>query len=68
MEAIKIKECFDFLYLNERHLSASQTEFVASLKRYYHRNKQLSGRQLAALLEIKKYLKADEPIRYTNNK
>lgn len=64
---VAIKECFDFLYLNERYLSASQSEFIAGLKRYYHKNKELSEKQISALMEIRKYLKVPEPIRLTNN-
>ena len=52
---IFIKETFDFLSLHEKNLTASQFDFVESLKKYYHKNKQLSEKQTAALLEIKKY-------------
>lgn len=64
----RIKECFDFLYLNQRHLTASQTEFVAGCKRHYSRNKELSERQISALNEIRKYLNAPETVRYGNSK
>jgi hypothetical protein len=46
---ISIKETFDFLYLNERYLSTSQTEFVRGLKTYFNRNKTLSEKQQSAL-------------------
>lgn len=54
---VAIKECFDFLYLNERHLSAGQTEFVRGLKAYFNRNKELSKKQVAVLFEIRKWIK-----------
>jgi len=62
---IQIKETFDFLYLNERCLSASQFDFIQGLKKYYRQNKCLSEKQARALFEIRKYLNIDEPIRMT---
>lgn len=62
-----IKECFDFLYLYQRHLSASQAEFVQGCKTYFNRNKAISERQLKILREIKKFLPVDTEARYTNN-
>jgi hypothetical protein len=67
MTAQQIKETFDFLYLNEKQLSAGQSDFISGCKRYYHKNKELSEKQLSALMEIRKYLKTEEPIRFTNN-
>ena len=61
----ELKETFDFLYLNERYLTTGQSDFIASMKRYYNRNKTLSDKQISALFEIRKYLKADEPVRTT---
>ena len=65
--SVLIKESFDFLYLNQRLLTAGQTDFVESLKKYYRNNKQLSENQLSALLGIRKYLKVDGQVRITNN-
>jgi hypothetical protein len=62
---IIIEETFDVLYLNQRYLSAGQADFVAGLKRYYRRNKQLTEKQLSALLEIKKFMKEPESVRVT---
>jgi hypothetical protein len=56
MDAIKVKECFDYLYLNERYLSAGKSEFVRELKTYFNRNKTLSEKQQSALFEIRKYM------------
>jgi len=68
MEAqnIKIKETFEYLYLHEKNLTAGQSDFVRSLKRYFQKNKQLSEKQTAALLEIKKYLNiSGQPVRFS---
>lgn len=66
MEAVKIKETFDFLYLNQRLLTVGQMDFIQSLKKYFTKNKQLSEKQAATLFKIKKYLQVDEPVRITN--
>ncbi len=63
----KIKELFDAIYLNQKQLTSGQAEFVDSLKRYYHKNKILSDKQLEALSEIFKSFKITE-IRFTMNK
>jgi hypothetical protein len=52
---VEIKEAFDFLYLNEKHLTEGQSQLVKSMMRYYRRNKKLSERQMATRFEIKKY-------------
>jgi hypothetical protein len=67
MTAEQIKETFDFLYLNEKHLSAGQSDFISGCKKHFHKNKELSEKQLSALLEIKKFLKINEPVRTTMN-
>jgi hypothetical protein len=66
MNEIAVKETFDFLYMNERYLTASQDSFVRGCKTQYQRNKSLSEKQLSVLNEIRKYLNVDEPIRYSN--
>jgi len=65
---VSIKECFDFLYLNKHSLTAYQAEFVEKLKTYYNRNKCLSDKQITILFEIRKYLKVNEQVRFTNKK
>jgi hypothetical protein len=62
MEAqnIKIKEAFDFFYLNEKHLTASQKDFINGLKKYFTRNKTLSENQEKALFEITRYISISE--------
>lgn len=68
MEAknIEIKETFDFLYLNEKKMTANQFDFVQSLKKYYAKNKTLSEKQQKTLLEIKKYLNISaQPARFS---
>ncbi|HEY5124521.1 MAG TPA: hypothetical protein VIK14_12380 [Ignavibacteria bacterium] len=62
MEAknIKIKETFDYLYLCEKQLTPSQLEFIRSVKKQFARTKELSEKQMKILIEIKKYLPAQE--------
>lgn len=61
---IKIKEQFDFLYLNEKRLTLSQKDYINSLKKYFIRNKKLSENQLKVLNEIVKYTNvSDQQIR-----
>lgn len=63
---IKIKEAFDFLYVNSRYLTKNQSDFVAGLKRYYHKNKELTEKQQTVLFEIKKYLNvSDQQVRFS---
>ena len=59
-----IKELFDSLYLSRQQLSLNQLDFVAGLQKYFKKNKSLSGKQLAALSEIRKYLPGDQ-VRYS---
>jgi len=56
LNEVEVKELFDFLYLQQRHLTASQENFIGGLKRYYRRNKQLSEKQVSALKDIAKFL------------
>jgi predicted transcriptional regulator len=68
MEAknIKIKETFDYLYLYEKNMTMAQKDFIASLKKYYQKNKKLSEKQTATLFEIKKYLNiSGQPVRFS---
>jgi len=53
---VEIRELFDFLYLQKKHLTGSQENFVWGLKRYYRQNKQLSEKQVSALKDIVKFL------------
>lgn len=63
---IRIKEQFDFLYLNEKRLSLSQKDFINSLKKYFIRNKNLSENQQKALTEIVKYTNvSDQQVRFS---
>jgi len=66
MEAVRIKELFDSLYLSERELTAGQMDFINSCRKQFTRTKELSNKQLAILKDIKKCLlqgKAEQ--RYT---
>jgi hypothetical protein len=63
-QQILIKETFDFLYLNEKHLTLSQKDFINGLKKYFTRNKTLSEKQQKALFEITKYVRVlEQPTR-----
>lgn len=64
METPEIKETFDFLYLHEKQLSSWQSDFIASCKRQFKRDKSLSDRQVGTLRDIRKYL--PETVRVTN--
>jgi len=62
MEAIntEIKELFDFLYVNERQLTAGQMDFIQGCKKQFARTKQLSEKQISVLKDIKQFLPAQE--------
>jgi len=62
----EIRELFDYLYLNQRHLSVRQSELVAGCRLYFTKNQCLSEMQFKMLLEIRKYLNISEPVRYTH--
>ncbi len=49
---IKIKEVFDYLYLNNEHLTSGQITFIDGLKHSFKRNKELSSKQKACLFSI----------------
>ena len=63
----EIKEAFDYLYLNEQHLTAGQVDFIRGLRKYFARNKTLSELQTEALLRIRKYLKVPDRIRFVDS-
>jgi len=66
MDKIKIKETFDYLYLNENKLSGSQLNFIDSCKKQFRKNKSLSEAQVKVLTEIKKYMNVSgQPIRFS---
>lgn len=52
----KVKEAFDYLEQNAGRLSDSQIDFVSSLRRYHHKVKTLSEKQMNVLFDIKKFI------------
>jgi len=56
----EIKELFDFLYVNERQLTAGQMDFIQGCKKQFSRTKQLSEKQISVLNDIKQFLPAHE--------
>jgi DNA-directed RNA polymerase subunit F len=65
---IKIKEAFDFMYIHEKSLTSSQKDFIASLQKFFTKNKSLSEKQQKNLFEIKKYLNvSDQPVRFSKS-
>jgi hypothetical protein len=59
------RELFDFLYLSIHHLTTGQMNLIASMKKQFRRNGELSEKQFEVLREIKKYLPIQE-VRMTN--
>ena len=59
-KTVEIRELFDSLYLCSKQLTSAQIEFIQSLKKHYARTGELSERQMKILLEIKKYLPAQD--------
>lgn len=56
----EIKEAFKALNQQPESMTEYQAEFVASLRKYFKRNKMLSEKQAAALLEIATNLKSND--------
>ena len=56
MNRIKIKEIFDFLYLQEKDLTAGQISYINSCRREFQKQKYLSEAQTKVLFEIAKYM------------
>jgi hypothetical protein len=52
MDTVKIKETFDYLYLNESYLTSGQASFVDGLKTHFRRNKELSEKQSSHFLRF----------------
>ena len=53
---VRIKECFDSLYLRKRDLTASQIEFIHGCRKHFKRNKNLSEKQTEVLFTMAKYM------------
>lgn len=55
----QIKDIFNYLEMNKSSLTASQFDFVKSLKKYYRAKKNLTPRQIDSLQNIRKYMKVE---------
>lgn len=49
----QIKQAFDYLKEHESDMRPSQASFIASLRKYYRRNKLLTEKQTACLFDLK---------------